>query len=225
MTSLKKFLHFWAVAFFPSRCPYCNRVIDDSECACKRCRKQIPEYCWKTYAAGGYICAAALPYKDAYSKAIHKLKFKNRTDLAKPLAMQIVRAVKELYGDLHFDLVTCVPMHKINRKLRGYNQAELLARECAELLELPYLGTLEKFKQNQPQHETSKDEREKNVRGVYRLLGNTDLSGKRVLLIDDVITTGHTLGECSRILMKGKCAEICCAVVCVASVNKFIAPG
>ncbi len=210
MTSLKKFLHFWAVAFFPSRCPYCNRVIDDSECACKRCRKQIPEFCWKTYAAGGYICAAALPYKDAYSKAIHKLKFKNRTDLAKPLAMQIVRAVKELYGDLHFDLVTCVPMHPAVKRQRGFNQAELLARKLAKLMHLPYCDLLKKIKNNQTQHLLTAKERIINVQNVFQSIHTDMICGKHVLLVDDVCTTGSTLSECCRILQNSGAASVCC---------------
>ena len=91
------------MALFPSRCPYCNKVIPDTECACKSCRGQFPEVCCTRYAIGGFLCASPFSYNGVYAKAVKKLKFHNRGDLAKPLAMQIVRAVSEIHGELRFD--------------------------------------------------------------------------------------------------------------------------
>ena len=223
MNVFKKILHFSAVALFPSRCPYCNRVIPDTECACKSCRGKFPEVCCTRYAIGGFLCASPFPYNGVYAKAVKRLKFHNRGDLAKPLATQIVRAVSEIHGDLRFDLVTCVPMHYKDKRARGYNQAELLARECAKIMKLPYLDTLEKVKRNNPQHKTSGRDRAKNVHSVYAMKDIESVKGRNILIIDDIITSGNTLGECARILSKGKCAEIRCAVVCTTVENKFIA--
>ena len=219
MNVFKKILRFSAVALFPSRCPYCNKVIPDTECACKSCRGQFPEVCCTRYAIGGFLCASPFSYNGVYAKAVKKLKFHNRGDLAKPLAMQIVRAVSEIHGELRFDLVTCVPMHYKDKRARGYNQAELLA-----IMELPYLDTLEKVKRNNPQHKTRGRDRAKNVHSVYALKDIESVRGRNILIIDDIITSGNTLGECARILSKGKCAEIRCAVVCTTVENKFIAP-
>ena len=224
MNVFKKILRFSAVALFPSRCPYCNKVIPDTECACKSCRGQFPEVCCTRYAIGGFLCASPFSYNGVYAKTVKKLKFHNRGDLAKPLAMQIVRAVSEIHGELRFDLVTCVPMHYKDKRARGYNQAELLARECAQIMELPYLDTLEKVKRNNPQHKTRGRDRAKNVHSVYALKDIESVRGRNILIIDDIITSGNTLGECARILSKGKCAEIRCAVVCTTVENKFIAP-
>ncbi len=220
MNVFKKILRFSAVALFPSRCPYCNKVIPDTECACKSCRGQFPEVCCTRYAIGGFLCASPFSYNGVYAKAVKKLKFHNRGDLAKPLAMQIVRAVSEIHGELRFDLVTCVPMHYKDKRARGYNQAELLA----QIMELPYLDTLEKVKRNNPQHKTRGRDRAKNVHSVYALKDIESVRGRNILIIDDIITSGNTLGECARILSKGKCAEIRCAVVCTTVENKFIAP-
>ena len=224
MNVFKKILRFSAVALFPSRCPYCNKVIPDTECACKSCRGQFPEVCCTRYAIGGFLCASPFSYNGVYAKAVKKLKFHNRGDLAKPLAMQIVRAVSEIHGELRFDLVTCVPMHYKDKRARGYNQAELLARECAQIMELPYLDTLEKVKRNNPQHKARGRDRAKNVHSVYALKDIESVRGRNILIIDDIITSGNTLGECARILSKGKCAEIRCAVVCTTVENKFFAP-
>lgn len=201
MNVFKKILRFSAVALFPSRCPYCNKVIPDTECACKSCRGQFPEVCCTRYAIGGFLCASPFSYNGVYAKAVKKLKFHNRGDLAKPLAMQIVRAVSEIHGELRFDLVTCVPMHYKDKRARGYNQAELLARECAQIMELPYLDTLEKVKRNNPQHKTRGRDRAKNVHSVYALKDIESVRGRNILIIDDIITSGNTLGECARILL------------------------
>ena len=170
--------------------------------------------CYKRFACGGYPCAAAFPYEGAYARAVRCLKFHDRTDYAKPLAAQIVHAILETLDDKSFDLVTCVPMHKKERARRGYNQAELLARECAEMMGLPFAEVLEKFKRTKPQHKTNAKERMLNVRGVFRMIDRESVKGKHVLLIDDIITTGNTLGECAKNLSQGKCRFVSCAVVC-----------
>ena len=126
----------------------------------------------------------------------------------------IVQSVLEVHEEINFDIITCVPMHKDDRKKRGYNQAELLARECAKIMNIPYIDTLEKHKKNKVQHSIKAKERAKNVRGVYRLIQKDIVKDKNILIIDDIITTGHTLGECAKVLSKGKCKSIRCAVVC-----------
>lgn len=214
MSIFSKLFHFSATAVFPSCCPYCDKVIDDSDYACKICPRKFPVPCHSRYAIGGFLCAAPFPYSGVYANAVKALKFHNRGDYARPLAVQIARAVSEIHKDVRFDFVTCVPMHRKDKRNRGYNQAELLARECAALMQLPYLDTLEKFKRNQPQHKTGGRDREKNVFGVYRLIDRDAIRNKNVLIIDDIITTGNTLGECARLLSDGKCAKIRCAVVC-----------
>ncbi len=97
---------------------------------------------------------------------------------------------------------------------RGYNQSEELARACAKLMALPFEPVLEKYRSNAPQRTLNRSRRMKNVRGVFRIRKSHSVTGKRYLLIDDVITTGSTLGECARVLKTGGCSEVCCAVLC-----------
>ena len=205
-----------AIAFLPEVCPYCERAIDRNEYACVRCAKKLPKMAYRRYAQGGFLCAAPFPYSGVYAKAVKRFKFNNRGCYAKALAAQIVMALLEIAGDDSFDLVCCVPMHPTDKEARGYNQAELLARECAEIMGLPYVEALEKIKRNNPQHTMKGRERAKNVHGVFRLCSE-EVQGRHVLLIDDIITTGHTLGECARILAKGGCRRITCAVVCTVT--------
>lgn len=203
---------------FPVRCPYCQCVIDKNEYACDKCKKLFPTVSFKRYSAGGYLCAAAFPYDGVFAASVKRFKFSNRGGYAKQLAFPIAQSILETHKISDFDVITCVPMHKTLLKKRRYNQAELLARECAEILNIPYADTLEKYKMNKAQHSIKAAEREKNVRGVYRALDRNFLQGKSVLIIDDIITTGHTLGECSRILMKSGCKYVACAVLCTVTV-------
>ena len=214
MKLLKKWAERAAFAFSPVRCPYCDKVIEQNEIVCRDCRKEFPKMCFKRYAAGGHPCAAAFPYDGGYARAVCRLKFRNRCDYAKPLAAQVVQAVLETLDDKSFDFITCVPMHSKDKSRRGYNQAELLARECAEIMSLPYLDVLEKHKRNKPQHKTRGRDRFKNVHGVFRLTDREAVRDCHILVIDDIITTGNTLGECASVLYKGKCRSVSCAVVC-----------
>lgn len=206
-------------AFLPEVCPYCERAIDKEECACRRCRQQFPKMAYTRHAYGGYLTAAPFPYSGVYAKAVQRFKFFDRACYARAFAAQIVMAVLETCEDKSFDLVCCVPMHAQDLENRGYNQAELLARECAAIMGLPYVDTLEKFKRNRPQHRTKGNGRKENVHGVYRLTGE-DVKGRHVLLIDDIITTGFTLGECSRVLAKGGCRRVTCAVLCTVTTER-----
>lgn len=79
---------------------------------------------------------------------------------------------------------------------------------------LPFEPVLEKYRSNAPQRTLNRSRRMKNVRGVFRIRKSHSVTGKRYLLIDDVITTGSTLGECARVLKTGGCSEVCCAVLC-----------
>lgn len=218
---IKRIPDFILNIFYPTRCPYCLKVISsDSEC-CESCEKLMPEIIYKRYAIGGYPCCTVFPYMGIFSSAVKQLKFYKKADFAKQLAAPLARAVKDFYDISEFDIVTCVPMHKKQLKKRKYNQAALLAKECAKLLDLPYEEILEKRKQNQAQHKTrNRKEREKNVRGVFGLTEKNVAKGRSVLIIDDIITTGCTLGECARVLQKGKAKKICCATLCTSVIGE-----
>ena len=214
MGLLKKWKERAAYSLCPVRCPYCDRVIEQNDIACRKCKSSFPDMCYERYACGSHPCAAAFPYDGTYARAVRCLKFHNRADYAKPLAAQIVQAILETLEDNSFELVTCVPMHKKDKARRGYNQAELLARECAEIMGLPYVETLEKFIRTKPQHKAKFQDRIHNVRGAFCLIDRDLIRDKHVLLIDDIITTGNTLGECAKNLYWGKCRFVSCAVVC-----------
>lgn len=202
---------------FTVRCPYCGCAISRNHYACEKCLAQFPYPPEISYAIGGYKCVSPFRYTDIFKKAVINFKFYGKASMAKELSFPMATAIKNIYADKNIDIVTCVPSHKSTLKKRGYNQAQRLAIECAERLGITYKDTLLKTKKNLPQHSISSAKRGDNVKGVYKICNKDLVQGKTILIIDDIITTGNTLGECSKILIKNGCKEVLCATLCSAN--------
>jgi len=199
---------------FPNRCPYCNEIIKTNETECSECRDKFPSVLYIKKLDIGNTCVSAFIYDGAVRDAIHSLKFRNGTFNAKSFSKQMYRAVGMACKCENIDIVTAVPMYKASKRERGYNQAELLARETARLLGKPYKELLKKTKKNRVQHELSGEQRKKNVLGVYSVKDAEIIKGKSILLVDDVCTTGSTLSECSRVIFECSPSDVLC--VCAA---------
>ena len=210
----KKILTGLVSVFFPQRCACCGRVIVPSALFCPECLAALPKTVYERSAVGGFLCSAALLYEEPYSTALKRFKFHSKPGGLRGFAYLTVKAARERFAGKDFDAVTCVPMTRLAVLKRGYNQSEELARACAKLMALPFEPVLEKYRSNAPQRTLNRSQRAKNVRGVFRIGKSHSVTGKRYLLIDDVITTGSTLGECARVLKTGGCSEVCCAVLC-----------
>lgn len=197
---------------YPNRCPFCRTVIPGGEDFCASCAEQLPQLTYRRYTIGGFPCCAPLLYRDAYAAAVKRYKFGAKDGYTHALALLTVRAVVRSYDLGQIDTITCVPMYCKDR--RRFHHAERLARECAALTGIPYADLLEKHRQTPPQHSLKRSRRFENVRGAYRVPQPALVRDKRVLLVDDIITTGSTLGECSRMLHKYGAREVFCAAVC-----------
>ncbi len=202
---------------YPLRCPYCDEVLPRYDIACSDCKPKLNKKPLLRIVHNGCPCVSAYPYMDHYADAIKRFKFEGRSGYSEQLAAAIIEALCETDWECA-EFVTCVPMYRTRKWARGYNQAELLARSCARMLRLPYIDALKKTGDNPPQH-TLIGERVKreNVRNVFRAVNGEALEGRSILIVDDVITTGSTLGECCRILSKYT-SLIRCATVCSAAV-------
>ena len=120
--------------------------------------------------------------------------------------------MRDLAG--RFDLVAWVPVSRKRRRERGYDQAQLLAEQVADLLQMPVCHCLKKVRDNPPQSGVeTPEERRKNVRGRYMPLDPEQFENKRILLVDDVITTGETMEECSRVLCTAGAEQVVCAAL------------
>jgi len=143
--------------------------------------------------------------------AIHKLKYGRTEELARILAGAVIAVVPKRVTAKPNWVVVPVPMSPLRERVRGYNQAEVLARHIADSLELTTVAGLVKVALTSPQAELKRAQRLINVRGSIGASGS--LSGKRVILVDDVATTGATLEECARVLRAAGATRVYAAVV------------
>ena len=115
-----------------------------------------------------------------------------------------------------FDFITWVPVSAKRKRKRGYDQAEIVAQSVGRELGIKPTRLLKKLRDNPAQSGLQSEQRRANVLGVYAFTGETDLRGKRILLIDDVFTTGSTAEECARVLKSADASEVHCATVAAA---------
>lgn len=197
---------------FPSKCPFCERV-QDVPGICPDCMESLP---WTDEAHGlrelepGLPCAAPLWYENAVREGIRRFKFHNGVGAAGPLGGLIAQAAAERFSG-RFDTVAWVPVSAKRLRQRGYDQSRLLAESACGLWGVAPELLVRKIRDNPAQSSLqSAEERRKNAQGVYAATGA--VSGKRVLLIDDVCSTGSTLSSCAAVLREAGAAEIVCAV-------------
>lgn len=196
-------LHFLLDLLYPPKCPFCGRVLErGEEDWCASCQEELP---WTEPGDGKEVegcdaCLSPLWYRDGAREGMHRYKFGGGQGHAQLFGQLMAQCLDDRWAQ-PLDLITWAPLHPKRRKKRGYDQAELLARRVGALTGLPVAGTLEKVRATATQSQTGEDEaRRANVQGAYRTLPGLDLAGKRVVLIDDVATSGATLSECAAAL-------------------------
>ena len=195
---------------YPPRCPFCGRILERGEDRmCVLCGQGLPRTDGPGPAPEGCdLCLSPLHYRDGVRRAVHRYKFEGGAARAELFGELMARRLSD-NRDGAVDLVTWVPLHPKSRKRRGYDQAELLARRTAELCGIPAEATLEKIRVTgtQSQQSTGED-RCANVEEAYRALPGLDLTGRRVVLVDDVVTTGSTLAQCAACLRSAGAASV-----------------
>ena len=217
MRLLQYLFHF----LFPPKCILCRRLLQSEETdLCRECRTTAPEHPQGKLKLQ-FIDSTAVVwyYRGDVRQSLHRYKFRKARFLAEPFGRMM--AMKVLSADVEgLDLVTWVPISPLRRLLRGYDQDELLAQVVARELELPCVPLLKKVRHNRPQSGIEGYARRRaNVLGVYRTQNADKIPGSRILLVDDILTTGATAGECARMLLTAGAEEIHCAVVASAHHN------
>jgi len=198
---------------FPPKCPFCQKVLDKAG-ICVACERELPwieEEKVLRKGPGRFQCAAPLWYEDIVREGLLRFKFQGASAAAEPLGELIARCAAEQFGG-EFETVTWVPVSKKRLRQRGYDQAELLARSACRLWSTEPERLLKKIVDNPAQsgiHDAAA--RRANVLGVYDVVGSAE--GKRILLIDDICTTGATLTECIRVLKDAGAESVVCAAV------------
>lgn len=213
-------------ALFPARCVFCGAVIPQHTFACPACTAKAPcvkepvcTHCGRgkafctcrhhTYAFSA--CAVPYYYEDVVKTGIARFKFYGHQNAANGFAALAFPAVQRMTANTPVDFVTAVPLSRRGLRERGYNQSARFGRALAERLVLPYAETLQKPFDTKPQHTCGGTERWGNVFGAFTV--SADVRGKRLLLADDILTTGATLHECARALLLAGADEVCCAAI------------
>ncbi len=158
------------------------------------------------------LLVAPFFYGGALAAAITRFKYQSRPELARPLSAAIVRALAAL--EPRPAVVVPVPLHDSRLADRGYNQAALLARPVARALGTRFgPRVIERVRDTSQQAKLDREARLANLAGAFRVRVPREVLGKRVLLVDDVRTTGATLGACEAALLAAGAAEVTCAVI------------
>lgn len=199
---------------FPERCPFCNAVIEAEDIACARCMATLKEKQQPIIrGAMGYRCISSFIYDGKVRKMLIGIKYYERVQHIRQAASILAKDIRSCYNDIPFDLITTVPMHPKDQRQRGYNQCELLSKELSKLLGVPFEHTLVKVKRTKKQHKLRYRERKTNLSGAFKLIDMERVRDKRILLIDDIVTSGCTLGACCKTLNKAKPLLLCCATI------------
>lgn len=205
---------------FPPKCPFCSKLLEKPRAlVCDDCQRTLP---WLEGKSGERkvqfvsLCVSPLAYRNQVRESVHRFKFSGRQWYAKVYGQLLAQCVQDHLTD-RYDLVTWVPVSSKRRRERGYDQAFLLARSAAEHLGTVLTPTLRKVRNNPAQSGLqSASARRANVMGVYELLDPERVRDRRILLIDDVVTTGETLSECARMLRSAGAADVVCAALAKA---------
>ena len=204
---------------YPPKCVLCKKILSENETdLCRNCRKDTKEF-KKSKRNIPFVArwTALWYYRDDVKKSILRFKFYGARHYGPSYGRLLGMKILKDYPD-GYDLVTWVPVGFFRKLRRGYDQARILAAFTAEELGYELTPLLKKIRNTPPQSGIRDAARRRaNVLGAYELLDNADVAGKRILLIDDVITSGATCSECARILMTSGAKEVSCAAIAAAT--------
>jgi ComF family protein len=210
--------------FYPSTCVVCSGTVEGVEYLCANCLGRAPRivapFCAKcsepffgaitqTFRCANcehrtlHFDAAVAAYRSRglVRKLVHDFKYGRQRHLRYPLAEWLGETLHDArLRSRSFDMIVPVPLHAARERERGFNQATLIAELIATRLSLPLRPVLERIRYTTTQTAYDRAERIENLQDAFRLRKNRDVRGLRVLLIDDVLTTGSTLSECALVL-------------------------
>lgn len=204
--------------FYPPKCVICQKLLsEDENGACKRCLLDLPLNTVPVPRGDFFdACCAPFWYRGTLRDSLLRYKFGGMQHYAVFYSEYLAASVQAHLSD-RFDLISWVPIHPLRRLSRGYDQARLLAEETAKRLGAPCLRCLRKIRHNRRQSRIRDDSvRKANVKGAYQAVQPTRFQGKRVLLIDDILTSGATLSECAFVLRSAGAASVTAACAATA---------
>lgn len=207
---------------FPAKCVLCKSILSREETdICHRCRQITPELEKPKFRLSFVAGWTALwYYKDDVRASLLRFKFGKKRNYALSYGRALAMHLQQKGFD-QYDVLTYIPVSPLRKFRRSYDQVELIAGAVADELDLRLTPTLRKIR-NTPPQSGFKDvsQRRANVLGAYRIKDSDLIRGKRILLLDDVITTGATASECARVLLVAGAKEVYCAAMAAAHQDK-----
>lgn len=189
---------------YPQTCGVCEKI--SKEPICKKCQTKLDEllvckinnYSDKNFTRHLYL----FRYDGIVRERIIQYKFKDKAYLNEMLVNFITKNKKICGFFKNYDIIIPVPISKNRKRKRGYNQTEIIAKKIAKQAENLTIETdlIKKIKDVVPQSTLTLEQRVQNVKNAYSVVNSEKIQGKRVLLLDDVFTTGSTVNECSKVL-------------------------
>lgn len=232
VSQIKEFI-LWLV--LTKKCRYCNTLITKDEDLCEDCKENLPRitvekciYC----GAGKERCnckkhhtdydgiTAPFYYEKNIKQSLRLLKFNNKKHIAEVLAKDMTECIEKDFCGIDFDFICYVPFSSVQKMDRSYNQSELLAEEIAKRLNIPLVNVLVKLFDVETQHDMMTMRRKGNVHGIYDIKKGVDVSGKTILLVDDIMTTGETLNNCAVILKIRGAEKVYCTTAALTVKEK-----
>ncbi len=219
---------------FPAACVGCHSPVEGDLPwpLCPGCLAKLPSWqapwcarCGRSLAhlgAGVELCltceakryafdqaVSCFPYEGAIQELVLAFKYQGETSLFRPLSQRMAQTVRERIGNDPADWVVPVPLHPVRLRERGFNQAELLAKGLADGLSLPCTSeVLARTKATLPQAQLTRRQRAQNVRQAFSLKPSPWLGEARILLVDDVFTTGATVHACAALLKQAGALQV-----------------
>ncbi len=186
-------------AIYPNLCIFCEAKLQEDFCAA----------CYEKYKVSNQdelAIATALRYEEDVKNAVWQFKFRSNFFAARQLSEYMKIAVCDKFKDIDFDCVSYVPLTKKKERSRGYNHAKILAEALAKKLSLECKVTLKKVLETKDQHDLSLKDRVANLNGAFEAVLNTE--GMKILLVDDVLTSGNTIKECTKVLCQNESCNV-----------------
>lgn len=204
---------------FPPKCTLCQKILSKEETdLCHHCRENTE--CFKIAKSKiPYVAhwTALWYYKGNVRQSIHRFKFRRRVSYAPGYG----RLIGQLLLQKDADIISWVPVSRTRYFQRGYDQSQLLAKCAGKALGMPVVSVLKKIRHTPPQSGIQgAAQRRANVLGAYQVRNPNAIQGKRIWLLDDVVTTGATASECARTLLLAGAEEVYVAALAAAEYYK-----
>ena len=216
-------LHHWILQLlFPPRCVLCRKLLKKEETdLCSGCRMEAPSFPdTKRNLQFLDSFAAVWYYEGSVRESLLRYKFCGARRYAAAYGRMLAMRLAQQYPD-GFDVLTWVPVSRLRRLRRGYDQTELLARAVGRELDMIPVAAIRKIRHNRQQSRIADpSHRRANVLGAYRVTDPDIIRGKRVLLLDDILTTGATASEAGRVLLTAGAKEVHCAALAAVRKHK-----